>query len=224
MPKCITSVRRTTGLMILTFTFPLLLADCSGGSPTAGPTAAPATVTVTRGQSTDAPLSSADPTSTDAATPNNDPSSTGPSILGTEATGSTLTLAQFFQPDATWADNRFDIADRRQVPGIGNQVAVCTRDTAPNLELRLADNFNSLRFEVGQANDSQSSDQILTVEVMGDRGQIDIQKVPFNEIRKMAIPVKGVNALKILFYLVEDSKVMCGSKTVSVVIFNAVLS
>jgi hypothetical protein len=224
MPKCITSVLRTTGFMALTLTLPVLLAGCSGGSHAGGPTAAPATVIVTAGQSTGVALPSADPTSTDAATPDNGPSSTGPSILGTEATGSTLTLTDFFAPDSTWADNRFDIADRRQVPGIGNQVAVCTRDTAPNLELRLADNFNSLRFELGQANDSQSSDQTLTAEVMGDRGQIDIQKVPFNEIRKMTIPVKGVNSLKILFYLVGDSNTLCGSNSISVVMFNTVLS
>jgi len=80
-------------------------------------------------------------------------------------------------------------------------VSSCNRNGAQILELRLADNFRSLTFDVGQANDSAASDKILTVEVLGNGDQKDIRRVPFNKIQKFSIDVTGVNALIIMFYI-----------------------
>ncbi|MDI2034772.1 hypothetical protein [Paenarthrobacter nitroguajacolicus] len=78
------------------------------------------------------------------------------------------------------------------------------------LELRLANNFTTFSFNVGQANDSKSSDKILVVRVVGNGKQLDVRKVPFNTIQEISVPAKGVNALKIEFTLDEtpssDSK------------------
>jgi hypothetical protein len=139
--------------------------------------------------------------------------------LGTDAAGRKLTLADFFQPDSQWAEKRYDIADKKQVQGIGTTVVQCSSGTPRELELRLANNFDQLSFSVGQANDSPASDQNVSVEVLGNNQQIDIRSVPFNQIQQFTIPVTGVNALKIDLRL--DSDVQNCGRTGSV---NAVLT
>ena len=84
------------------------------------------------------------------------------------------------------------------------------------LELRLSNSFESLTFKVGQANNSESSDQELTVEVLANNEQVEIRQVPFNQIQQFEIPVSSVNALKIQIYLNPDNP-DCGGSVIGVV-------
>ncbi|TYP87223.1 hypothetical protein BD833_107163 [Blastococcus xanthinilyticus] len=131
--------------------------------------------------------------------------------------GRELTLADFFNPGQYWEEDRYDIADRKDVPGIATTVDSCYASSADELELRLGNNFSQLTFSVGQANDSLSSDQSITVEVLGNEAQREILSVPFNEITEFDIPVEGVNALKIRL-LLDDKVADCGGSVIGVLV------
>ncbi|MFK0002304.1 hypothetical protein [Paenarthrobacter sp. NPDC090522] len=117
------------------------------------------------------------------------------STLSTQKAGSKLSLADFFDPDGSWSENRFDVADRSGVSGIAAQVSGYGQ--SQTLELRLQNNFNTVAFNVGQSNDSKPSDKMLVVRVVGNGKQLDVQKVPFNTIQPISVQTKMVNALKI---------------------------
>ena len=135
--------------------------------------------------------------------------------LDPEDEGRKLTLADFFMPSSSWEERRYDIADEKDVPGIATTVVQCRADLAQELELRLGNNFQELTFSVAQANDSQDSDQELSVEVLANNEQVEIRSVPFNEVQEFTIDVDGVNALKILFSL-DDNVANCGGSVIGV--------
>lgn len=242
MPKRSTRMRRAIGIAVLTLVITVPLSGCGISTPntstangavslpspssTSEPTDVPVAPTETSpveangAPPTDAPPTD-DPATDDPATESGGSSAT-PAILATESAGKILTLADFFQPDSNWSGNRFDVADRRQVQGIGTDVSECSRNSAKTLELRLANNFKSLQINVAQANNSTLSDQRLIVEVVGNNSQIDIRRIPFNVVQKITIPVTNVNALQILLYM-DDKISTCGTGSVSAVLFNAVL-
>lgn len=134
--------------------------------------------------------------------------------LDSDARGRRLTLADFFNPSSEWQEKRYNIADQKDVPGIAAEIDGCYNTS--ELELRLANNFQQLQFSVAQANDSRSSDQLLSVEVLANNAQVDIRSVPFNQIQAFTIPVSGVNALKIRMSL-DRSNHPCGGSVVGVV-------
>ena len=135
--------------------------------------------------------------------------------LDPEDEGRKLTLADFHMPSTAWDEERYDIADEKDVQGIAATVQQCGDYSPLELELRLANNFEELTFSVAQANDSRDSDQQLSVEVLANNEQVEIRSVPFNEIQDFAIDVDGVNALKILFYL-DDNVDGCGGSVIGV--------
>src|SRR4051794_36106019 len=188
---------RTLGTALLTTALLLGTAACSSFAGDS----ADASTTSPRSTSASETTSSSE-TSTSTSTSATSASPGGP--LGSDAAGRKLTLADFFQPDSQWSEKRYDIADKSQVQGIGTTVVQCSSGTPRELELRLANNFDQLTFSVGQANDSQASDQNVSVEVLGNNQQIDIRSVPFNQIQQFTIPVTGVNALKIDLRLDSD--------------------
>lgn len=186
---------------------------------------APATVTVTstpesvQTEATEATEDTATPTDTtspEQATPSetaddiplggSSPSPTDSAVLGEDVKGQSLTLSEFFQPGEDWTENRYDVADENNVSGIAGDITECgTGWSGPDrLELRLANNFEQLSFKVGQANQSESSRQTLVVRVVGNGNQIDIQRIPFNEVQDFDIDVEDVNALEIEFSLDEE--------------------
>lgn len=124
--------------------------------------------------------------------------------LDPEDEGRRLTLADFHMPSGVWDEERYDIADERDVQGIAAEVFTCGDSSPLELELRLANNFDELSFSVAQANDSRESDQQLSVEVLANNEQVEIRSVPFNQVQDFTIDVAGVNALKILLYLDDD--------------------
>lgn len=129
-------------------------------------------------------------------------------ILGEENKGEPLTLSDFFRPsERYWEENRYDVADQRDVSGISSEIDECgTRGYSDpeDLELRLANNFTRLMFTAGQANGSISSKQTLVVRVEGNGGQLDIKRIPFNEIATFDISVPDVNSVIIQVYLDDE--------------------
>jgi hypothetical protein len=140
-------------------------------------------------------------------------SSSSDGELGEDAEGRRLTLADFFEPGSQWEEERYNIADQRDVPGIGTQISGCYG--FQELELRLGNNFDTLEFSVAQANDSRESDQNVSVEVLANNSQVEIRSVPFNQIQSFSIPVSGVNALKIQMSL-DDRVDGCGGSVIAV--------
>jgi hypothetical protein len=135
--------------------------------------------------------------------------------LDPEDEGRKLTLADFHMPSSAWDEERYDIADEKDVQGIAATVQQCGDYSPLELELRLANNFEELTFSVAQANDSRDSDQQLSVEVLANNEQVEIRSVPFNQVQEFTIDVDGVNALKILFYL-DDNVDGCGGSVIGV--------
>ena len=119
--------------------------------------------------------------------------------LSTEDAGRQLTLADFFQPPGSGEEQRYDSAGPQDLPGIGTELYGCSSNSSYELELRLQNNFDLLEFSVGQADDSQISEQEVVVEVLANNAQVDIRTVPFNQVRPFSVPVTGVNALKLRF-------------------------
>jgi len=171
----------------------------SGGPASSEQTTQPVTTSpeVTEPASSDS-LSSSDTSSFSGA---QDSSSLSPPVLASNAIGRSLTLADVFSSTGNWRDDRFDIANRAGLTGIGTEVTNCDENGAVMLELRLAEGFNTLKMNVGQANTSKSSDQVLITEVVANGKQIDSRHVPFNKIQAFQEPISGVNALRILAYL-----------------------
>jgi hypothetical protein len=199
--------RRMLGTALLTST----LLGAAGCSSFAGDSA-DASTTSARSTSASETTSPADTSTSSSSSSSTSSSPGGP--LDTDSAGRPLTLANFFQPDTSWLEKRYDIADKSQVQGIGTTVSNCYQGNARPLELRLGDKFEELTFSVGQANDSEASDQKLVVEVLANNQQVEIQSVPFNQVQDFRIPVDGVNALKILFYL-DNTVQRCGSGSVN---------
>lgn len=127
-----------------------------------------------------------------------------------------MSLADFFRPTSNWSENRFDVADKAGVSGISSEVNTFNEDGAETLELRLANNFTNLSFDVGQANSSDSSEQTLVVKVLGNGKQLDVHRVPFNTVQKVSVAIKGVNAVKVKLYM--DSENRASSDSVLAVI------
>ena len=211
--------RRTLGTALLTTALLLGTAACSSfAGDSAGATSSSHRSTSTARTTTPADTSTSTSTSSSSA-----PSSSPGGPLGTDSAGRPLTLANFFEPDSSWAEKRYDIADKSQVQGIGTEVTNCYQGNARPLELRLGNKFKQLTFSVGQANDSQASDQKLVVEVLANNQQVEIQSVPFNQVQDFKIPVDGVNALKILLYL-DNTVQRCGNGSVNGVIIGATVN
>lgn len=128
-------------------------------------------------------------------------------ILGEDQKGELLTLSNFFKPSEVWEENRYDVADQQDLTGIAGEIEQCGVETYSDpdeLELRLANNFDTLTFSAGQANESPSSDQVLVVRVEGNGGQLDIKRVPFNEVSSFDLDVADVNSLVVQVYLDDE--------------------
>jgi hypothetical protein len=202
--------RRALGTALLSTALLVGTAACSSF---AGDSSSAATTSSSRKAS---PTTTSSATSSSSTTSTSSTSSSPGGPLGSDSAGRPLHLNDFFGPSQGWTEKRYDIADKKQVQGIGTTVVQCSSGATPReLELRLANNFDQLTFSVGQANDSPASDQNVSVEVLGNNQQIDIRSVPFNQIQEFTIPVDGVNALKIDLRLDEDVQ-NCG-RTGSVV-------
>lgn len=208
---------------------PVALAACQG----AGETAASPTVTITQ---TATVTASPSPTVVDAVpgagtvggeeTPDAD-GSPFPDDLSSTSTATpestSVSTARSGQPlgldDAhtrlgAWEEDRYEIADRTDVSGMGVEVTRCgDSSSAPELEYRLANRFNRVTMQISQANSSQDSDHLLTILVIANGSQLDIQRVPFNQVKPLELEIGGVNALRLRFYLDEENTDACSSQS-----------
>lgn len=181
-----------------------LLAGCgSGKSPQAAPTDPPATTVSETPSATETPEPTESPTQDVVEEPPTE-SPTGPVVLGSNASGRELKLADVFAAEGTWEESRYDVANRRDIQGMGVTLHYCGEDGAAQLELRLARNFKKLTMSVGEANDSPNSDQVLIVEIVANGRQQDSRRIPFDRIQPFSESVAGVNALKVRFWMDGD--------------------
>jgi hypothetical protein len=145
-----------------------------------------------------------------------------PVVLPTEVAGQALTLSNIFKYPDGWRDGRYDLADRKQVAGIGGLVNTCGDYQAQTLELRLANNFTRLKLEFGQSNTSESSDQTLVVRIDANGRYMDQRSAKLNQISAFDLAVPKVNALKIIVYLKESAD--CSGSGVEAVLTKMVLT
>lgn len=224
-------MRRVQGIAFLSGAAPLLSACAGGGA--GEPAAETVTVTETQTAQPSGPTadSSSASAATESASPapadgnsasseapsgssasdepsaGSDPSDSDAPILGEDRKGEALTLSDFFSPGEGWDENRYDVADQQDITGIAGELDSCGAGDYPGpaeLEMRLANNFESLSFTAGQANGSESSDQVLVVRVEGNGGQLDIKRIPFNETATFDVGVEDVNSLVVQTYLDDE--------------------
>jgi hypothetical protein len=190
------------------------LPGCGSESPASSPAAGSSETTVTPSAagpgSTPATTqssfstSSANPSASNASVSTTAPSaSDGPKVLDPSVSGRPLKLADVFSTVGDWSEQRYDVADQSGVFALGVEVS-CSYNSAPtaSLELRLANRFSSLSFKVGQANNSETSDGALVVDVIANStDKRDNRTVPFNKVQDFSIDVGSVGALKINFSL-----------------------
>lgn len=152
--------------------------------------------------------------------------SPSPTILGGNDINRPLTLRDVFQYTGEWKDDRYNLVNETGVTGIGETLSTCDENRPDILEFRLAQSFKNLSFKIGLANDSKDSNQIVSLRVIANGAQVDSQHVAFNVVQPLSYPVKGVNALQMLFVLdpVACQKAINGSPSVNVVLTGVTLT
>jgi hypothetical protein len=144
-------------------------------------------------------ISSEDPTA-EATEVASDGESDKPPVLDKNATGRDLTTGDFFRTPDDWRDGRFNVAGKQAVAGVAGPLDDCEEqasDYSPTIELRLANNFSRVSMKIGQSDDSESSDAIVYVNVLGNGKYLDSTQVGFNKIQSLDASIADVNALKI---------------------------
>lgn len=143
--------------------------------------------------------------------------SSEPASITTELAGTSLGLTDAHGVIGEWEEDRYEVVDRSDVEGLGVPVTSTIQSSSVQLEYRLANRFSTLSLTVAQANNSQDSNQDLTVRVLGNEEQIGIQKVAFNKVGRLELDITGVNALKLRLYLDEDKQRELGGGSASVI-------
>ena len=167
----------------------------------------------------------ATPTSTASATASGDPSASADAttngLTPENSRGRELRLSDFQQPNSSsnWEEKRYDVASTTNTMGVGTKL-----DWLHNgeIELRLGNKFQKITFNVGQANDSESSDLIVRVAVFADGKEIETVDVPFNDAHAFDVNVANVNALKFTLTPItqKQEKPLLEDKSTTGVIFN----
>ena len=132
-------------------------------------------------------------------------------MLPTSASGRTLGLSDIFATTGTWKEERYDISDTSNVFGMATVLSGCGAQPY-ELELRLAHRFTNLKMKVGQANNSQTSDNSVVVDVVKNGTKIDSQSVPFDVVQPFDEDITDANSLKLQFHL-DPAKCVSGGVT-----------
>jgi hypothetical protein len=189
---------------------------CRGAPAKPAPAAAPsATETPTPVETTSSPTPDAT-VSDEIADPSDSESPSGPAVLATTVSGRSLTLSDVFSAEGEWEESRYDVGDRSEIQGIAARLRGCGEDEKAELELRLAHHFSRLTMNVGQANNSRSSDVSLVVAIVANGKQVDVRRVPFDRIQPFTVNVKDVNAVKLRFWI-DDAQCEYGADIVAVI-------
>lgn len=160
------------------------------------------------------------------------------SNLSTEKANSYLVLNDFAGATSDWQDGLYHIAEKSEITGIGTKLTSCISTPDHNdmgtssysndtqtLRLNLGHKFETLQFEVGQGNDSQSLNQELAVRITDGSKQIgEISTVRFDEYKTVEVPVKDRNVIFLQFYMPATAGESCSSESIIPVIFNVELN
>lgn len=140
-------------------------------------------------------------------------------IVAPDRANSPLSLSDFFNPDSNWSQVVTGVANLSGVQGIRGQLGGC--GDSDELELRLQDQFHTLKFTVGQDDTSPSSDQTLVVTILVNGQQVEAKQVMFNGILKLAVNVTSANSVKIDFAIGNSSHCNEDTTTIYPVLFDA---
>lgn len=171
----------------------MALAGCGGGAVqdpgAASPETVTATVTVT---TTPSPTEPEDPTPS----PTDEPSeTTAEPAIELPSEDRELARDDFFNATSEWEDGRWNVANRSSEKGIG--LLIRSGRTA-ELELRLQNRYESLRFDAGQSNDSPSSECVSKVDIIVDGELRETREFGFNVIQEFGdVDVRDSNAVKL---------------------------
>lgn len=134
-----------------------------------------------------------------------------------------LTLKQFHNPSSGWTESTFDVAGRKEVDGFAYRLS-CGASDPRQLELRLQNAYQELKFSVGQ-DDKQSgpADQQVEVQIIANNKPLQSRKVPFNQAEPFEVPVRDVNSLVLAFSVDRAGSKTCRDN-IEVVVFDARLS
>lgn len=120
--------------------------------------------------------------------------SESPTTIELPPEGDELGLDDFFNPSRDWQEGRWNVADRTDAKG----VSVGLYSSGQDLELRLQNQFASLRFDAGQSNDSMSSECTTKVDVVVDGELRETREFRFNTIQEFdGVDVRNSNAVRI---------------------------
>lgn len=155
-------------------------------------TVAPDAVTVTV-ETTNEDAEPPSPTTEDEAQSEETDSADDTTAIELPADDQPLGLDDFFNHDSSWEEGRWNVANRANERGVSINLRYHTE-----LELRLQNQFTSLRFDAGQANDSASSECLTKVDIMVDGEVRETREFGFNMIQEFAgIDVADGNAVKL---------------------------
>lgn len=181
----------------------------AGPSPAASTPAAPSPIESEVGSSPSATETGAPEEGTvdsEGPSASSDDESERPPVLDEKVTGRDLTMSDFFSAPDAWQDGRYDVAGERGLGGVSGPLSYCRTDQSEHetLELRLANRFKKISMKIGQSDESEQSDAVLNVRLLGNGKYIDSVKVPFNKIDEFTVAVSDVNALKLEIWIGGD--------------------
>ena len=198
------------------------LSACGGGANEAGAaqgtSASPSTATTT--EQTDTPTPDGSPSASVGLSRDTSPESTAGANtsepISEDVTSGPVPFEAVFRTTGTWDVDRFGIADRDDVRGWG--VELFCHGQAAELELRMTHRFTKMTMQIGQSNDSPSSDQVVVVEIYKGTEQAEIRRIPFDTLTPFDISAEGVNAMTIQLYLDTEGENCSSSGSVVAVV------
>lgn len=202
-----TTLRRWKALITLVLV--AVSSGCASTSANEQTATSPSSTTIDSPSLTPSPSSPTNITPSSSETHSSFPSgSTSPGVLNPDQTeGRDLTISDFFSVDGNDVkEDLYDVATLEGQKGVGSEVSY--DETA--IELRLANRYKNLTFNVGQANSSRSSDSILQIKIYKNGTSDKFDEVKFNEARSFDIDVSNVNALKIIMECQSQDGTPCG--------------
>lgn len=104
-----------------------------------------------------------------------------------------LGLDDFFNHSSSWEEGRWNVANRTNERGVAIRLS-----SGSELELRLQNQFTTLSFDAGQANDSASSECLTKIDILVDGELRETREFGFNMIQEFAdVDVADGNAVKL---------------------------
>lgn len=176
----------------------------TGPGPAEGTTAVPAT-TPSEEPPTAGPTPSSPPPQRPPGTNSEPPPGETPEPTSEAVTAGPVSLSAVFRKTEGWEEDRFGIADRDDVRGWGVELNCYSADPA-ELELRLTHRFTRMTMQIGQGNDSLSSDQVVVVEIYKGAEQAEIRRITFDTLTPFDISAERVNAMTIQLYLDREAE------------------